>query len=802
MDAARHRKATQVFQKLCELPDAERERGLTDACGGDLELEKAVRALLEADTHGTGFLEASPARVMREAAERVPDRVGPFKVLGVLGRGAMGTVYEAEQETPRRRVAVKVLQPGLLSRSLLERFRYEAEILGRLQHTGIAQVYAAGTEQTPAGERPWMAMELVRGASVERYARESKLAWRAVLELVARIADAVHHAHQRGIVHRDLKSANVLVQENGDPKVLDFGVARAQEADVRATLATQPGLLVGTLATMSPEQAGATADLDARTDIYSLGAIAYELLAGRPPLELSGLPLPRALVAIAEQEPPRLGTLVRAIPSDVEAVVAKALEKDRERRYSSAAAFAEDLKRAARGAPVAARPQSTLYLASKLVRRHRAASVALGLAVVGLLAFALQSVATARSDRRAREEAETSAAIDHYVLRDLLESPDPRVLGRDIRVVDVLGRAADGVEEAFPDQPHVQAAVRRSLGRSFFALGEFERSLELLQPAVEWLRGERGARDPQVLEAETELVEVLTALDRREEGIAQARESLTKQNDVLGPDHVTTLRTAAALAALYLAQGNWDEAETLLGDVIPRLERIHGADDRDTLLAREGLCAVLHGQGRVEESLALRRECLDLRTKRYGERDPETLIARAEVARAQVARKELADPVGTLEELVDATREVFGPRHEQTVITMGTLAAALEKVGRGQDAAGLRREVLDVFVETLGEQHAYTLDARFLLAKALLPLGDAEEAAALAAECVAALDAEPGAPIHLGRALVVLGEASLGIGEKERAGEALERAIEVLETAPGPSAASYMGRAKELLQGL
>jgi serine/threonine protein kinase len=295
-ESEQHHRATTLFLEAAELDPALRAEWIERACDGDEELRRAVEAMLVADERAAGFLEKPPTRTLVADGGAVPERIGPYRVLGVLGHGGMGVVYEAVQETPHRNVAVKVLRAGAMGQSLSARFRYEAELLGRLQHPGIAQVYAAGTEESEGGTRPWIAMELVRGTPLLEFAREHELDRPARLELVARIADAVHHAHQRGIIHRDLKSANVLVDEAGDPKVLDFGVARAEGAELRANLTTTPGLIVGTLQTMSPEQAEASPDLDARTDVYSLGAIAYELLSGRAPLDLSALPLSVALL--------------------------------------------------------------------------------------------------------------------------------------------------------------------------------------------------------------------------------------------------------------------------------------------------------------------------------------------------------------------------------------------------------------------------------------------------------------------------------------------------------------------------
>ena len=240
-----------------------------------------------------------------------------YRILRLLGTGGMGAVYQAEQKQPQRTVALKVIKPGLVTPALLRRFEHETELLGRLQHPGIAHIYEAGTVDTPSGPQAYFAMEFVRGPaaspapSLVEFAAKNKLGTRQRLELLAKVADAVHYAHQRGIIHRDLKPANILVDDTGQPKILDFGVARATDADVNTvTVQTDVGQIIGTLPYMSPEQAGGDpAQLDTRSDVYSLGVIAYELLAGRLPYKLKTLMLLEAVRVIREDEPSRLSAI-------------------------------------------------------------------------------------------------------------------------------------------------------------------------------------------------------------------------------------------------------------------------------------------------------------------------------------------------------------------------------------------------------------------------------------------------------------------------------------------------------------
>jgi len=328
--------------------------------------------------------------------------LGHYKITRLLGEGGMGAVYEAEQEQPRRTVALKVIRPGLASPQLLRRFEQEAQALGRLQHVGIAQIYEAGTADTGRGLQPYFAMEFIRGTTLLDYATERKLHFRERLEIMAKVADAVHHAHQRGLIHRDLKPGNILVDEAGQPKILDFGVARATDSDSQATMQTDIGQLVGTLAYMSPEQVVADPlELDTRSDVYALGVILYELLAGRMPYEISKK-LHETIQAIREQDAARLSSVNRNFRGDIETIVAKALEKDKTRRYGSAAELAADIGRYLKDEPIVARPPSATYQLQKFARRHTALVVGIAAVFVVLVAGVVTSTWQANVARRER----------------------------------------------------------------------------------------------------------------------------------------------------------------------------------------------------------------------------------------------------------------------------------------------------------------------------------------------------------------------------------------------------------------
>ncbi|MFH0982190.1 MAG: serine/threonine-protein kinase [Planctomycetota bacterium] len=403
-------RAYELFEQVLERTPNERAAFLADACGSDAGLRAEVESLLEHDSRtADGFLlPHEPARGSdSQAATGPPDpligsHVGSFHIKQVIASGGMGTVYEAVQEHPHRTVALKVMHRNIASRSALRRFQFEAQILGRLRHPNIAQVYQAGmhTPSPSQGEGwgegqaepvPYFAMEYIPAAKpITRYAKEKGLNTADRLELFAKACDAVHHGHQKGIIHRDLKPANILVDSAGEPKVIDFGVARATDSDLSLTTQqTCIGQLVGTVQYMSPEQCDADPqDLDTRSDVYSLGVVLYELLTGELPYQASGTTIYAATRAIKEQMPRRPSSINRRLRGDVETITLKALEKDRDRRYQSAAELAQDLHRHLNREPIMARRPTGWTGAVHWVARNPVSTTAVACLGIGVIVTA------------------------------------------------------------------------------------------------------------------------------------------------------------------------------------------------------------------------------------------------------------------------------------------------------------------------------------------------------------------------------------------------------------------------------
>ncbi len=510
-----------------------------------------------------------------------PARIGSYEIVRCIGEGGMGVVYEARQANPRRTVAIKVLRSPLPSAAMLERFRHEAQALAHLRHAGLAHIYEAGvTEVTLAGgvraEQPYFVMEFVEGTALCEFASSRALGPRERLELMARVCDAVQHAHEKGVIHRDLKPENVLVVEEGTqaqrfeggtkarrqegakgfggslsgrsclhalPKVLDFGVARLSIGDGGGH--TKAGELVGTLAYMSPEQAcGDAALVDTRSDVYSLGVMIYQLLAGRLPHELRDVPLVEAARRIREEPPPPLSTFARSFRGDVETLVARAMHKDRERRYESAAALAADIRRHLNGEPIDARRDSPVYVLGKTLHRYRWPVAACCLLVVGLAGFAVfaervaeQNMLLARQEQQARKQAEAATALARSArddeaaqravaesemehaqsvtgfLVEVLDLADPDVTQRsDLTVREVLERASTELDGAFDDRPEAEATLRTVIGRAYAALGEPQVARRHLERALTLREKRLNAGPADLYEVMWPLTHVLSDL--------------------------------------------------------------------------------------------------------------------------------------------------------------------------------------------------------------------------------------------------------------------------------------------------
>ncbi len=746
MSAERTKRVDELFHEACALPQQDRRAFLEWACGGDAELLREVERLLVHDRDDSrdpvedlargGAAQHLARSLAEDEAFAAPEHIGRYRIIRTIGEGGMGMVYEAEQDDPRRRVALKVVRPGLAGRHVLQRFRAEAQVLGRLTHPGIARIYDAGT----AGDQPFFAMELVQGRAITDYARASLLDTRARLALLADVCDAVEHAHRHGVIHRDLKPANVLVTPDGQPKVLDFGVARAIDADVQtATLRTDAGQIVGTVPYMSPEQAsGDPAAIDTRSDVYSLGVIAFELLCGRLPYDLGGKLIHEAVRIVREVDPARLSTIDRGLGGDVEAIVAKALEKDPDRRYQSAAAFGADIRRCLADQPIAARPVSTLYQLRKFARRNRplvaAAAVTfvvLAGATVVSIAFAIRA-GSARDDAAARQtqaerQAAIAAAVNRFLNDDLLAAAMPEEKGREVTVLEVLDLAAARIEGRFGQEPAVEAEIRSTIGNSYLALGKADLAEPHFRRALDLQMAELGERDPATLTSLNRLGRLMQTMGRLEDAEALYLRCLDLRREVLGPEAELTLSTLFNVAGVTRQLGRLEESISLYREANEIAARTLPPESDMRLNLMEGLAGACKDLGRHDEAIPIYEEVLEAR-RRTGPDDPGALRTMNNLAVAYLRAERFEEAHALLVEVVKRDIEVFTERHPTTLAAMTNLARALQRLGRHDEALREFERAVSLHEEVLGHDHRGTLITITSLAGLYRDMGRHDEA--------------------------------------------------------------------------
>ena len=697
MDSERWRRIELLYHSASEREPNHRAAFIKQACDGDEALRQEVESLLAQAQSTDGFLDAPALDVAaRELAASQepgtpshPPGIGPYRIIRLLGEGGMGAVYEAEQEEPRRVVALKVIKLGLATPDRLRRFRQESRALARLQHQGIAQIYEFNTADTGFGQQPYLAMEFIRGLPLKQYAEVRQLNTRQKLALMVKICDAVHHAHQRGLIHRDLKPGNILVDEAGQPKILDFGVARitsayANEPDVQEegalpTMQTNVGQIIGTLAYMSPEQVlGDPLEVDTRSDVYSLGVILYELLSGRLPYQVSSHQLPEAVRTIREEESAPLSAIDRNYRGDIETLVKKALEKDKTRRYASAADLSADIQRYLSDEPIAARPPSTAYQLQKFARRHF--GLMAGLAAVFFVLLAGVAVSSWMAVRARRAEAE-ARAVNNFLRNDLLAQasaasqagpnsrPDP-----DLKVRTALDRAAGRIEGKFAGQPLVEASLRQTIGEAYRDLGLF-------------------------LEAER-----------------QMRQSLSLRQRALGRDHADILISIQGLGGVLVKQSKFAEADKLLTQVLAARSRTRGDDAPETVSVMNDLALAVGGLGDYTRSEQLLVRVLEIQLRVLGEQNPDTLSAMNNLAVVYTNQGKYPEAEQLYQRAYEVKRRFLGEEHPSTLTTMNNLAVVYRFEGKFMQAEALLTKVLEVQRRVLGEQHQDTLNSANSLA--------------------------------------------------------------------------------------
>jgi tetratricopeptide (TPR) repeat protein/predicted Ser/Thr protein kinase len=729
-DSRRFERVAELFEAARTMPAAARGEFLRRESVGDAALLAEVEGLLAHHESEDAPLEEPlvPPDVMAEIAASeaaLPAAINQYRVKRRLGVGGMGVVYLAEQERPRREVAIKVVRPGIVTPGLLKRFELETAMLGRLQHPGIAQIYEAGMFDDGSGLRPFFAMEYVEGLPLLEYSAERGLDTRDRLALFGRVCDGVEHAHQRGVIHRDLKPGNVLVDGSGQPKILDFGVARATDSDLQAsTLHTDFGQLIGTVAYMSPEQVlGRAGEIDTRSDVYALGVMLFELLAGRLPYDLRGRVIAAAARVISEEEPTSLTTVNRSYRGDLDTIVHKALEKAPERRYQSASDFGSDVRRFLNDEPIVARPATTMYQLRKFARRNKGLVSGVVATFVALVAGVSVSTAFAIGQTRALAESERqreiAAAVNGFLTEDLIEQADPDVeADREITLAAALDRAVGRIGGRFAGSPLAEAGLRKTVGKAYRHLGRLDEAEEQLGRAWELYRGARDEHDEDVLVCRMELNSILMDRADYERAEPAIRELLGLQREVFGDDHRQTMASINNLGAALLGQGRYEEAEPLLEEALERRTRVLGERSEAAASTMNNLVVLYNYTGRDAATAELLPRTLEILREVHGDTHPQTMLAMVNLGVTYFRLGQTEEAIPLLEEALALRTSVFGAEHRRTLSVASSLAAGYGRVGRHEDQESLLRETLAVQERVLGADHFDTILSRMNLAKA------------------------------------------------------------------------------------
>lgn len=684
-----------AFDAAIQAGWAERGSVLDRMCGGDVEMRAEVESLLAHARETRDFLESPLLPGVAAMPMPLPDTIGPFKILSVLGEGGMGCVYEAQQERPQRRVAIKVVRPEAMTPSALRRFDREIETLGQLRHPCIAQLYEVGQQPGASGRvLPYLVMELVRGVSLTKFVREGQLGIRERVELLALVADAVQYAHQRGVVHRDLKPENILVERaegmRASPKILDFGIARLTDGSAEASQ-TVVGHPMGTLAYMSPEQFAADpAGIDTRCDVYALGVIGYEVFAGARPLDVTGMSLVQAAKLIETSEPTRLGTLDKRLRGDLETIIAKAMSKDRDARYATAAALAEDLRRHLRDEPILARAPSAGYQIVKFARRNRVLVSVGGAGVAALIAGMVTSTVLYVREQGARKRAAEAAALSEgvrdYMISGLLLAAAPERMGYDVKMVDVLTNASAGLHERFKDNPEVEAAVRYDLGTVLGQLGRLRESAAEFRLAIPLLEATVGKDDEKTISALTSLSNTLDGVHDNIGALEAAQEGLRRAKRVLPADHPRALSARNNIGAALHAMGRADEAIGVLKEGLELAEHdpVKNAHVIGAMLSQLSACERVLGNS--EKALEWTLRAMDHAQRVFGPMSEMGVMSRNNAVNAMFTNGRQQEAAKLTEGLVEDAEKVFAPGHANRAYVYLTTSNVMLKAGRHEEA--------------------------------------------------------------------------------------------------------------------
>ncbi len=734
-----------------------------------------------------------------EVERRSPVSIEGYEMVRELHRGGQGVVYEALQRSTKRKVAVKILLAGpYASKSARRRFEREIELVAQLKHPNIISIFESGSTKEGL---PYFAMDYIRGSPLHDFVREKKLALEETLKLFSTVCKAVQYAHQRGVIHRDVKPSNIIVDAAGNPKVLDFGLAKLLAGPIETIVSVTQDVL-GTLPYMSPEQAGGSPEeVDTRTDVYSLGVILYELLTGHYPYPVIGK-MSEILQHITETPPTpptrkwtsdrgvvkrskrRLRTGPCPIDGDVEAMVLRALEKEPSRRYQTANAFSDDIERYLTDKPILARAPSAIYQLRKLVMRHK---VPVAFVVVLFLVITGFGISMTALYRGANLEAMKANQVQRF-LQEMLASISPAVArGRDTTILrELLDNAATKVATELIEHPVVEAEIRYTIGTSYMRLGQLEPAEEHLQEAVK-LYNSCGSRDEGMVRGNSMLAELLRLKGDYINAESLARKALDTARRALGAEHPATLKSMNALSNVLWSRQKYVDALALDRETLATRRLALGPDHPATLNSMHNLATSLQMVGQTVEAERMLRETWSIRSRLLGDTHPKTLKSVSNLSSVLHYQGRLAEAEELDQKTLPIARTVFGEEHPDTRLVMYNLGTVLQELGRYEEAEALFRRTLELRRRDLGDEHRRTVEAWDKLVEVLCAQGRQDDARPFTTERISrqrSAAAQPGASYRAFDALArtLLTCEPVDLREPAEALRAARKAVELTDS--------------------
>ena len=754
MNAARWQDIFAIFEEAVALPVDQRREYLDQTCG-EVEVRRAVEDMLEVDRQENTLIIDQPLDRGSWATQTVADRdvrlapsantIGAYRLLRRVGQGGMSTVYLAVRadDAFRRHVVVKLVRRGMESEEILRRLRTERQILASLDHPFIARLFDGGSTEEGL---PYFVMEHVDGVPIDAYCEHNLLSVDERLTLFRKVCAAVRYAHQNLVVHRDIKPSNILVTAEGDPKLLDFGIAKLLNPDL-ASAETEPTATwqrVMTPSYASPEQIRGK-QITTASDIYSLGVLLYKLLSGRLPRtfkgrspgEIEGLlsasePLPPSTAVVrtpavdpdateegdrrnpAEQGVERMKRRARQLTGDLDAIVLKALRSAPPQRYGSVERFAEDIERFQGGLPVKARAGTWRYRAGKFVRRHRTAmgiAAAVVVLVVGFaVATAWQNVRFVRERNQAlfeRDQKQLERDKKQQVLAlmlDIFQLSSPYVLpGEELTVREALRRSVSVLDAGLREQPDVRAELLYTSGSILTALGDYRHAEAQLEESLEIRRIRHGELHADVVETTRALAEVRKELGELDEAEALARRSVDLARDLAGDEASILVEPLTELASVLCYRSDFESAES------PALEALALTRElpelkRQEIVAIEFLAVIRSAKGQYREAATLYRQSLARTRASYGEKHPYLINSLGNLGLMLRRQEEFEAADKAYQELLDLQREIFGDDYRDP-FSLANLAGLRFGQGDYPSAQELYRQALEAVLETSGPEH-------------------------------------------------------------------------------------------------